>query len=72
MSTPVITAGPEGPDTDAAKVIMQNKIRRLLVAEGVRILGIVTATDFAEMMYEKSDSDPLLAAMARAALLFRG
>jgi CBS domain-containing protein len=71
MSKPVITVGPEALVTDAAKVMMQNKIRRLVVADGVRILGIVTATDFAKMMYKKSASDPMLAAMARAAQLMQ-
>jgi len=72
MSKPVITVGPEALVTDAAKVMMQNTIRRLVVAEGVRILGIVTTTDFAKMMYKKSASDPMLAAMARAAQLMQG
>ncbi|HEY4672961.1 MAG TPA: CBS domain-containing protein [Nitrososphaerales archaeon] len=72
MSKPVLTVGPEALIADAAKIMMQNKIRRLVVAEGVRILGIVTVTDFAKMMYKKSASDPMLAAMARAAQLMPG
>jgi len=72
MSKPVLTVGPEALISDAAKIMMQNKIRRLVVAEGVRILGIVTVTDFAKMMYKKSASDPMLAAMARAAQLMPG
>lgn len=72
MSKPVLTVGPEALIEDAAKIMMQNKIRRLVVAEGVRILGIVTVTDFAKMMYKKSASDPMLAAMARAAQLMPG
>lgn len=68
MSKPVITIGPEALVSDAAKVMIQNKIRRLVIAEGARVLGIVTTTDFAKAMY-KSAADPMLAAMARAAQL---
>jgi CBS domain-containing protein len=70
MSKPVITIGPEALVVDAARVMIQNKIRRLVIAEGTRVLGIVTVTDFAKMMY-KSAADPMLAAMARAAQLTR-
>lgn len=65
MSKPVITVGPKALVTDAAKIMMQNKIRRLVIAEGTKVLGIVTATDFAKMMYKRSAADPTLAAMAR-------
>ena len=65
MSKPVITVGPEALVSDAAKIMVQNKIRRLVVTEGTRLVGIVTVTDFAKKMHKESASDPMLAAMAR-------
>ncbi len=69
MSTGVITVGPEALVSDAAKLMVENKIRRLVVSEGTRVIGVLTTTDFAKSLYEKSQADPMLRAMARATLL---
>ncbi len=67
MSKPVITVGPEALVSDAAKIMVKNRIRRLVITEGQRVVGILTATDLAEHLRRKARSDPMLAAMARAA-----
>jgi signal-transduction protein with cAMP-binding, CBS, and nucleotidyltransferase domain len=67
MSAPVITVGPEALVSDAAKIMEKNRIRRLVVIEGNRVVGVITVTDFAEHLRRKARSDPMLAAMARAA-----
>jgi len=69
MSKPVITIGPEASISAAAKVMVENRIRRLVVTEGNRTVGVLTVTDFAKLLYQRSAHDPVLAAMARAALL---
>jgi signal-transduction protein with cAMP-binding, CBS, and nucleotidyltransferase domain len=70
MSRGLITVGPEALVSDAAKVMVKNGIRRLVIVEGPRVVGILTVTDFAKSLFEKSRHDPMLAAMARAASLF--
>jgi CBS domain-containing protein len=66
MSKELITVGPEALVYDAAKIMVENKVRRLVVTEGGHVVGILTATDFARLLLRKSRSDPMLAAMARA------
>jgi signal-transduction protein with cAMP-binding, CBS, and nucleotidyltransferase domain len=70
MSSPLITLGPEALVSDAANVMSENRIRRLPIVEGDQIVGMITVTDFARLLHRKSGNDPMLAAMARAALLF--
>ena len=67
MSHPLVSVGPEALVTDAARVMSENKIRRLPVIDGTILVGIVTVTDFAKYLQKKAVSDPMLAAMARAA-----
>ncbi len=69
MSTGVITVGPEALVSDAAKLMVENRIRRLVVTEGTEVIGVLTTTDFARTLYEKSMADPMLRAMARATFL---
>ena len=69
MSKPVITVGPEALVSDAASIMLQNKIRRLVVTEGDRVVGVLTVTDFAKFIHRREGSDPILAAMSRAAML---
>jgi CBS domain-containing protein len=70
MSADLITVGPEALISEAAKVMIKNKIRRLVVTEGIRVVGVLTVTDFAKFLFAKSRSDSMLAAMARATSLF--
>ena len=69
MSKPVITVGPEALLTDAARIMMENRIRRLPVIEGFDVVGMLTVTDFAKYLSKRMGQDPMLAAMSRAAVL---
>ncbi|HKT21293.1 MAG TPA: CBS domain-containing protein [Nitrososphaerales archaeon] len=69
MSTPVITVDPEAPVSDAALLMVKNKIRRLVVTEGGKVVGVLTVTDFAKYLQPKAGRDPMLDAMARGVLL---
>ncbi len=69
MSSPVITVGPEALLSDAAGIMVKNRIRRLVVTEGTRVVGILTVSDFARHLQRKGLSDPMLDAMARGALI---
>ena len=67
MSTPLVTVRPEAGITEAAKLMSEYQIRRLVVTDqSGSLAGIVTAGDLArtlakEMKYE----DPTLNALAR-------
>lgn len=52
MSTGVITVGPEALVSDAARLMAENKIGRLVVSEGTRVIGVLTTTDLAKSLYE--------------------
>jgi|SRR5579872_3641349 len=67
MSKPVVSVKPETSLTEAAEIMARNGIRRLAVAEGSRIVGILTVTDFAKYMRLQNGIDPMWAAAARAA-----
>jgi signal-transduction protein with cAMP-binding, CBS, and nucleotidyltransferase domain len=45
MSSPVLTISPDVEVTEAARVMVRNRIRRLPVVDRGRLIGIVTASD---------------------------
>jgi CBS domain-containing protein len=45
MSRPVITVPPETPITDCARLMSRAQIRRVLVHDGEKIVGIVSSSD---------------------------
>ena len=67
MSTPLITTTPDAPLANAAEVMAQYRIRRLVVVDSSGTLsGIVTAGDIARSLAEKQQyRDAALNAMAR-------
>jgi CBS domain-containing protein len=66
MSTALITISPEESMTDAAKLMSEFKIRRLLVVDEGILVGIATADDFAKVLAKKVDyKDPALNVMGR-------
>ena len=69
MSKPVISVGPEALISDAARVMGDNKIRRLPITLGTQVVGILTVTDLARYLQAKGKPDQMLAVMARAATL---
>jgi CBS domain-containing protein len=67
MSTPLITIAPSAAMTEAAKLMSEYKVRRLVVVDDEgNLAGIVAATDLARTLAEKKGfSDPTLNAIAR-------
>jgi CBS domain-containing membrane protein len=53
MTTEVITASPETPLVEAARVLMQRKIGCLPVVEKGRLAGIITEGDFVALVARK-------------------
>ena len=49
MKTDVTTIGPEAPLTEAAKLMLEQKIGCLVVVEGKKIVGILTESDFVKL-----------------------
>ena len=67
MSRPVISVSPEMGLSNAAKLMVANKIRRLPVVEGSKVVGMLTVSDFAKYMRLRDRDEPLWAAASRAA-----
>ena len=67
MSTPLITVAPTESITEAAGLMSEYKVRRLIVVDGTgAMLGILTAGDLARHLAEKHGyKEPTLNAMAR-------
>jgi CBS domain-containing protein len=52
MSGPLITVGPLATLGEAAELMVQKKIRRLLIKDGEKIVGIVTQRDLQKALME--------------------
>lgn len=50
MSRPVVTIGPETDVLDAARIMTERQLKRLPVAEGDRLVGLVSLSDIAEAL----------------------
>jgi len=50
MSKPLITANPDATVFEAARLMAQNRIRRLPIVQGADLVGIVTSTDLAKYL----------------------
>lgn len=67
MSSPLIIISPDAWVEDAAKVMSDNKVRRLPVVGEDGLAGVITVTDIARSLAERMQfTDALLNAMARA------
>ena len=67
MSSPLIVINPEAWVEDAAKVMSDNKVRRLPVVGEAGLTGVITVTDIAKSLAQQLQySDALLNAIARA------
>lgn len=59
MSTPLTTIDPDSTIEMAANLMLQNKVRHLIVKDGNKTVGIVSASNFIDYLNEKLDSlDP--------------
>jgi len=66
MSTPLRVIYPEAPIKEAARRMVNKGIRRLAVIKDNKLVGIITATDFARHLGKKTLSDDILEAMGRS------
>ena len=55
MTSPLSTIEPNLSVETAANVMIQNKVRHLIVKEDGKTVGIVTATNFVDFLNEKLD-----------------
>jgi len=65
MSTPLRVIDPEAPIKEAARRMINKGIRRLAVIKDNKLVGIITATDFARHLSKKTLSDDILEAIGR-------
>lgn len=65
MSKPLITVDPHDSIKHAARLMVENRIRRLAVVENNVLVGIIVAADFAKQLSKRSISEEILDAMAR-------
>jgi CBS domain-containing protein len=66
MSAPLRVIDPEAPIKEAARRMANKGIRRLVVIKDNKLVGIITATDFARYLGKKTLSDGILEAMGRS------
>jgi len=66
MSAPLRVIDPEAPIKEAARRMVNKGIRRLVVIKDNKLVGIITATDFARHLGKKTFSDDILEAMGRS------
>ena len=68
MSSPWISLNDDAHIYDAAMVMSKHSIRRLPIIKDNVLLGIVTATDLARILYQENRTDGNLHAIARGSL----
>jgi len=66
ISTPLRVIDPEAPLKEAARRMVRKRIRRLPVIKDNKLVGIITATDFARHLSKKSFTDDILEAIGRS------
>jgi len=66
MTTPLKVIDPDAPIKEAARRMVGRKIRRLPVIKDNKLVGILTAADFAKHLSKKTLSDDILEAMGRS------
>jgi len=65
MSTPLRVIDPEAPIKEAARRMVNKRIRRLPVIKDNKLVGIITAADFARHLSKKTLTDDILEAIGR-------
>jgi len=65
MSKPLIIIHPDSSLRDAARLMVNNKIRRLPVVKEKKLVGILVVSDFARQLSKKTITEEILDAMAR-------
>ena len=65
MSQPLITIDPDASVREAARLMLNNKVRRLPVVNENKLAGIIVIADFARQLSKKTITEQILEAMAR-------
>jgi len=65
MTRPLKVIDPEAPIKEAARRMVNKRIRRLPVIKDNKLVGIITAADFARHLSKKTLTDDILEAMGR-------
>ena len=66
MTSPLKVIDPEAPIKEAARRMVNKRIRRLPVIKDNKLVGIITAADFAKHLSKKTLTDDILEAMGRS------
>ena len=66
MTRPLKVIDPEAPIKEAARRMVNKRIRRLPVIKDNKLVGIITAADFAKHLSKKTLTDDILEAMGRS------
>jgi CBS domain-containing protein len=66
MTRPLKVIDPEAPIKEAARRMVNKRIRRLPVIKDNKLVGIITAADFARHLSKKTLTDDILEAMGRS------
>lgn len=69
MTSPVVTIGPRESAAVAARMMSAHQIRRLVVTEGGKAVGVITVTDLARHVEHSGVTDYLKAVIGRGELL---
>jgi CBS domain-containing protein len=65
MSAPLITIGPDASLKEAARAMVNHRIRRLPVLKEHKLVGIIVVSDFARHLGKKSLTESILEAIWR-------
>jgi signal-transduction protein with cAMP-binding, CBS, and nucleotidyltransferase domain len=65
MSSPVATIDPNSSVETAANIMLENKVRHLVVKEENRIIGIITSGDFIKYLHSQVDWDEVSSKMLK-------
>jgi len=57
MSTDLVTIGPDATAADAAALMLETGVNSVLVVDGKRLTGLITATDFVSLVHENDPED---------------
>jgi CBS domain-containing protein len=65
MSKPLVTIDPNASLEEAARLMLEKKIRRLLVMQDTKMAGIIVASDFIRQLSKDTLTEKILKAIAR-------
>ena len=66
MSSPIVTIDPNSSVETAANIMMQNKVRHLMVVDEKKTLGIITSSNFIVYLNQNVDLDDVNARILAA------